>query len=84
MSNSKKTPVLFSPSTRRVIWGGPNLTVTLKLNESFEATHEIHAAPIGIDAMSESFSNRHVQDWVRAEIEDEWSELQHLSNIQIP
>ena len=68
--------VMYSPSERKVCAQiGPGMCGTLVLNENYEAdTDPIHAAPIDVRTLSESFTNEEITDWEEREIEL-WTDL---------
>ena len=68
--------VLYSPSTKRVIAPLNMGTIaTFQLNEQWEATDIVHAAPVDLDTMAESFTNEEIADWMECEISEHWREL---------
>jgi hypothetical protein len=67
--------ILFSPSTKRVIWYDGNQSITAQLTDDYEWGKAIHFAPIGVDDMSELFTNEGINDWEKRSIEL-WKELE--------
>lgn len=69
------TNVLFSPSTKRVIWSTGNTCVTGQLDDGFMDHNYIHQAPIGLFEMSRSFTNAQINDWQSRVVNQLWTEL---------
>jgi hypothetical protein len=66
--------ILFSPSTKRVIWNNGAMTFTTQLSEDFSPEKHIHAAPIDEDSMAEAFTNEEIGDFEERSI-NLWTDL---------
>ncbi len=66
------TKILYSKSTRRCIISDPlgntDCLILKDLPDGIVGGEVIHSAPIGLEAMSESFSNKDIHDWEEKEI----------------
>ncbi len=68
--------VLFSKSTKRVIWHNGNSAVTAQLTDNLQFDNYIHDAPIGIWDMANAFTNLSIKDWIECDI-TLWTDLQN-------
>ena len=62
--------ILTSKSTNRVIFNDGSMTITAEGWNRIRDTYKkiLHAAPIFLEQMSNSFSNEKINDWIEEEL----------------
>ena len=71
---NKKLAVYYSPSTKRVCYQARDGMCVTGLIENNKMSKLIHAAPVPVTTMIDSFTNQEIDDWEIKEIHT-WSEL---------